>query len=67
MALGIERNAIEADFHFVPRKVLFPFLECQNRVFCEAATERPYRKLGKTLHINSRHPGIRISALILLQ
>jgi hypothetical protein len=57
VSLGMQRNATEADFHFVPQKVLFPFSECRNRVFCEAATETRYRKLGKTPDINSRHPG----------
>jgi hypothetical protein len=32
MALGMARNATEANFHFVPRKVCFLFLECQNRI-----------------------------------
>jgi hypothetical protein len=32
MALGMARDAMEADFRFVPQKLLFPFLECQNRV-----------------------------------
>jgi hypothetical protein len=31
--LGMARNATEANFHFVPQKVRFPFSECQNRVF----------------------------------
>jgi hypothetical protein len=33
VALGMARNATEADFRFVPQKVLFPFSECQNLVF----------------------------------
>jgi hypothetical protein len=33
------RNATKTNFRFVPRKVLFPFSECQNRIFCEAAIE----------------------------
>jgi hypothetical protein len=67
VALGMARNATEADFRFVPRKVLFPFSESQNQVFFEAATETRNRKLGKTPHINSRPPGIHISALFLLR
>jgi hypothetical protein len=39
IALGMLRNAIEAVFHFFPWKVCFPFLECQNWVFSEAANE----------------------------
>jgi hypothetical protein len=66
VALGMARNAMEANFRFVPRKVPFRFLEYRNRVFCEAATETRNRNLGKTPHINSRPPGIRISALVLL-
>jgi hypothetical protein len=58
---------MEADFRFVPRKVLFPFLEYRNQVFCEAVTETRNRKLWKTPHINSRPPGIRISTLVLLR
>jgi hypothetical protein len=64
VVLGMKRNTIEADFYFIPQKVLFPFLECQNRVFYEAATETAIRKLGTTPHINNRPPRIRISALI---
>jgi hypothetical protein len=33
VALGMVRNATEADFHFVPRKVRFPFSECRNSFF----------------------------------
>jgi hypothetical protein len=33
VALGMARNAMEADFRFVARKVLFPFSEYRNRVF----------------------------------
>jgi hypothetical protein len=33
VALGMARNAIEADFRFAPRKVLLPFLEYRNQVF----------------------------------
>jgi hypothetical protein len=32
VSLGMARNAIEDDFCFVPQKVLFSFLECQNQV-----------------------------------
>jgi hypothetical protein len=67
VALGMERNATKANLHFVPRKVFFPFLECRNHFFCEAATETRDQKLGKTTHINSRPPGIRIPALISLR
>jgi hypothetical protein len=49
------------------KKCFFPFLEYRNRVFYEAATETRNRKMGKTPHINSRPPGIRISALVLLR
>jgi hypothetical protein len=45
-------------FHFQSTKIGF---------FCEAATETRYRKMGKTPHIYSRPPGIRISALVLLR
>jgi hypothetical protein len=59
---------MEADFRFVPRKVLFLFSEYRNRVFfCEAATETRNQKIGKTPHINNRPPRIRISALVLLR
>jgi hypothetical protein len=64
VALGMARNAKEADFCFVTWKVFFPFLECRNWVFCEAATETQNRKLEKTPHINNRPPGIRISGLV---
>jgi hypothetical protein len=33
VALRMARIAMEADLRFVPRKVLFPFLECQNCFF----------------------------------
>jgi hypothetical protein len=46
--IGMERNATEAHFHFVPRKVLFSFSECRNRVFIHAGP-----KLGIT---NSKNP-----------
>jgi hypothetical protein len=40
VAVRMASIATEADFRFDRRKVLFPFLECRNRVFfCEAATE----------------------------
>jgi hypothetical protein len=64
VSLWMERNATEADFCFVPRKVPFPYSEYQNQVFCEAATEKRNRKLGTTPHINTRPPGIHISALV---
>jgi hypothetical protein len=57
---------MEADFCFVPRKVLFHFWSTKIGFFCEAATKMRNRKLGKTPHINSISPGIHISALILL-
>jgi hypothetical protein len=60
-------NATEADFRFFLQKVPFPFLECRNRVFCEAATEKRNQKVGTTPHINSRAPGMRISALVSLR
>jgi hypothetical protein len=66
VALGMARNATKANFRFVPRKVPFPFLEYRICVFCEAATETRNRKLGKIPHVNSRPPGIRISALVFL-
>jgi hypothetical protein len=62
--LGMARNATEADFHFVPQKVRFPFSECQNRVFCEATTKMANGKLGTTLHINNRPSRIHIPALV---
>jgi hypothetical protein len=65
MAFGMARNTMEADFHFVSRKVLFPFSECRNRVFYEVATETRNRKLGTTPHINNRPLGVCISALFL--
>jgi hypothetical protein len=34
------RNATEADFRFVPRKVLFPFLERQNQFFVKQLPKR---------------------------
>jgi hypothetical protein len=30
---------MEAVFRFIPQKAHFPFSECQNQIFCEAATE----------------------------
>jgi hypothetical protein len=40
VALGTMMNVTEPIFYFVPRKVYFLFLKCQNRVFyCEGATE----------------------------
>jgi hypothetical protein len=33
VAVGMARIATKADFRFDHRKVLFPFLECRNRVF----------------------------------
>jgi hypothetical protein len=62
--LGMARNSTEADFHFVPQKVRFPFLECRNQVFCEAPTKTANGKLGITSHINNRPSGIHISALV---
>jgi hypothetical protein len=44
------RNAMVADFHFVPQKVPFPFSECQNRVFREA-----YQKAKSKAGLNSPH------------
>jgi hypothetical protein len=66
VAIGMARIATEADFRFDQREVLFPFSECQNRVFCEATMETRNQKLEKTPHINIRPPGIHISTLILL-
>jgi hypothetical protein len=48
-------------------KCLFHFRSTEIGFFCEAATETRNRKLGKTPHINSRPPGIRISTLVLLR
>jgi hypothetical protein len=62
--LGMARNATEAYFHFVPQKVCFPFSECRNQIFCEAATKTVNEKLGTTSHINNRPSGIHISALV---
>jgi hypothetical protein len=62
--LGMARNATEAYFHFFPQKVHFPFSECRNRVFCEAATKMANGKLGTTPHINNRPSGIHILALV---
>jgi hypothetical protein len=64
--LGMARNATEANFHFVPQKVRFPFSECRNQVFCEAATKTANGKLGTTPHINNRPSRVHISALVSL-
>jgi hypothetical protein len=47
-------------------KCFFHFRSAEIGVFCEAAIETRNRKLGKTPHINSRPPRIRVSALISL-
>jgi hypothetical protein len=39
VTIGTARNAMEAVFCFIPLKMRFPFSECQNRFFCEAAIE----------------------------
>jgi hypothetical protein len=48
-------------------KCFSQFHRAEIKFFCEATTETRNRKLGTTLCINNRPPGIYISALVLLR
>jgi hypothetical protein len=61
---GTPRRPIFVLYH---EKCFFHFWSTEIGFFCEAATKTRNRKLGKTPPINSRPPGIRISALVLLR
>jgi hypothetical protein len=65
--LGWRRTPRRPIFVLYHEKCFFHFWSTEIGFFHEAATETRNRKLGKTPHINSRPPGIRISALVLLR
>jgi hypothetical protein len=62
--LGWLRTPRRPIFVLSHEKCVFHFWSAEIGFFCEAATKTAYGKLGTTLHINNRPPGIHISALV---